>query len=303
MNGFAVEATNLTKSYRDLVAVNKVNFTVSPGEAFGLLGPNGAGKSTIMRMIYCRNPLTSGSLMVNGKDVTRYPREIKARVGVVPQENNLDPDLSVRENLLVYSRYFNIPRDIAAKRADELLKFFELEEKRAVSIEELSGGMKRRLMIARALINEPEMLILDEPTTGLDPQVRHSIWDRLRELRGQGMTILLSTHYMDEAEKLCDRLIIIDQGQILVTGTPRELIARYALNFALEARGCNGNAVAVAVAPEIIAERRGSTHYYFARSAEQLSGLIPAYQECETFLRPSNLEDVFLRLTDSKELR
>jgi lipooligosaccharide transport system ATP-binding protein len=303
MNGFAVEATNLTKSYRDLVAVNKVNFTVNPGEAFGLLGPNGAGKSTIMRMIYCRNPLTSGSLMVNGKDVTRHPREIKAHVGVVPQENNLDPDLSVRENLLVYSRYFNIPRDIASKRADELLKFFELEEKRAVSIEELSGGMKRRLMIARALINEPEMLILDEPTTGLDPQVRHSIWDRLRELRGQGMTILLSTHYMDEAEKLCDRLIIIDQGQILVTGTPRELIARYALNFALEARGCNGNALEVAVAPEVIAERRGSTHYYFAKSAEQLSGLIPAYQECETFLRPSNLEDVFLRLTDSKELR
>jgi len=301
MGEIAVQARDLTKRYHDLIAVDKVNFTVSSGEAFGLLGPNGAGKSTIMRMIYCRNPLSSGSLIVSGKDVMCQPREIKARVGVVPQENNLDPDLNVRENLLVYSRYFGISRDVASKRADELVEFFELKGKRMSSIEELSGGMKRRLMIARALINRPEMLVLDEPTTGLDPQVRHSIWERLRELRGQGMTILLSTHYMDEAEKLCDRLIIIDQGKILVTGTPRELIARYALNFALEARGCDGTALRAA--PEVISERRGSTHYYFARSAEELSGLIPAYQECETFLRPSNLEDVFLRLTDSKQLR
>ncbi len=299
--GFAIEGRDLLKNYDNLIAVNRVNISVFYGEAFGLLGPNGAGKSTIMRMIYCRTPLTSGYLHVVGHDVTREPRTIKASVGVVPQENNLDPDLNVRENLLVYARYFRIPRKVAEGRTEELIEFIGLSDKRDSRIETLSGGMKRRLMIARALINNPQILILDEPTTGLDPHVRLAIWDKLRELREQGLTILLSTHYMDEAEKLCDRLIIIDHGQILVAGSPRELIERHALHFALEARGCNGRPLHSSL-PQIIAERRGSTHFYFAASAENLSPLMRDYEDCETYLRPSNLEDVFLRLTDRDRL-
>ena len=299
--GFAIEARDLLKNYDSLIAVNRVNISVFYGEAFGLLGPNGAGKSTIMRMIYCRTPVTSGSLHVVGHDVTRDPRTIKANVGVVPQENNLDPDLNVRKNLLVYARYFRIPRKVAESRADELIEFIGLSDKRDSRIEALSGGMKRRLMIARALINNPQILILDEPTTGLDPHVRLAIWDKLRELREQGLTILLSTHYMDEAEKLCDRLMIIDHGQILVAGSPRELIERHALHFALEARGCNGRPLRSSL-PQIIAERRGATHFYFAASAENLSPLMREYEDCETYLRPSNLEDVFLRLTDRDRL-
>ena len=300
-SGFAIEAQDLLKNYDDLIAVNRVSFGVRYGEAFGLLGPNGAGKSTIMRMIYCRTPLTSGSLRVVGLEVMCEPRSIKESVGVVPQDNNLDPDLNVRENLLVYARYFRIPRRVAERRADELIEFVELNDKRDARIDTLSGGMKRRLMVARALINNPTILILDEPTTGLDPHVRLAIWDKLRELREQGLTIILSTHYMDEAEKLCDRLVIIDHGQLLVAGSPRELIERHALHFALEARGCNGRPLRSSI-PQIIAERRGSTHFYFASSAEQLAPLMHDYEECETYLRPSNLEDVFLRLTDRERL-
>jgi lipooligosaccharide transport system ATP-binding protein len=300
---FAIEARELVKCYGELVAVNEVSFSVHYGEAFGMLGPNGAGKSTIMRMVYCRTPLTSGKLWVNGLDVTCNPRAVKYLVGVVPQENNLDPDLNVRQNLLVYARYFRIPRAEAEQRAEELLHFFELEDKRHTPIEALSGGMKRRLVIARALLNGPAILILDEPTTGLDPHVRHAIWDKLRQLRQQGLTILLSTHYMDEAEKLCDRLLIIDHGRILVEGTPRQLIEKYALQYALEARGCNGRRLlSPLAAPQIIAAQRGSTHYYFAPSPEHLAPLIHAYEGCETLLRHSNLEDVFLSLTDSGRL-
>lgn len=302
--GFIVEAQNLYKNYGDLVAVNRVSFGVSKGEAFGLLGPNGAGKSTIMRMIYCRTPLSSGVLKVGGLDVTQDDRSIKQKVGVVPQDNNLDPDLSVRDNLLVYARFFRIPRNEAELRASELMEFVDLTDKQDARIDTLSGGMKRRLMIARALINNPSILILDEPTTGLDPHVRLSIWDKLRELREKGITILLSTHYMDEAEKLCDRLVIIDHGNILVTGTPRELIKRYAFHFTLEVRGCNGKSL-VNFFPdtnEIIAEKRGSTHFYFAVNSDQLTPLIRNYEDCDTFLRHSNLEDVFLRLTDRDKI-
>lgn len=300
-SGFAIEARNLLKSYGNLVAVNQVSFDVRYGEAFGMLGPNGAGKSTMMRMVYCRSPLTSGSLKVTGRDVTSDARMIKEKVGVVPQENNLDPDLSVRDNLLIYARYFRLPRTIAEQRADELIEFAELQEKRNARIETLSGGMKRRLMVARALLNDPQILILDEPTTGLDPHVRLAIWEKLRELRNKGLTILLSTHYMDEAEKLCDRLVIVDKGQILVSGTPRDLISRHALHFALEARGCNGRPLQLGL-EQIIAEQRGSTHFYFAATADQLAPLLHEYEDCETFLRPSNLEDVFLRLTDRERL-
>lgn len=300
---FAVEARALTKRYDDLTAVDGVDFTVGYGEAFGLLGPNGAGKSTIMRMIYCRTQPTSGVLRVDGLDVTREGREIKARVGVVQQENNLDPDLNVIENLLVFARYFRIPRAEAEARAAELLRSVDLEGKRTARIETLSGGMKRRLMVARALLNNPRVLILDEPTTGLDPQVRHEIWEQLRALRERGLTILLSTHYMDEAEKLCDRLLIIDHGRILVEGTPRELIARYASHYALEARSCNGQPLMpLGEGAEIIAERRGTTHYYFAPSADHLTPILMSYTDGQTLLRPSNLEDVFLRLTEGETL-
>lgn len=300
-SGFAIEAQDLTKTYGDLVAVNRISFSVRYGEAFGMLGPNGAGKSTMMRMIYCRTPLSHGYLRVVGLDVTSETREIKGKVGVVPQENNLDPDLTVRDNLLIYARYFRIPRHLAEQRADELIEFAELQEKRDARIDTLSGGMKRRLMIARALLNQPQILILDEPTTGLDPHVRLAIWEKLRELRQQGLTIILSTHYMDEAEKLCDRLVIVDRGRILVSGTPRELIRRHAQHFTLEARGCNGRPLQTDL-PQVLAERRGSTHFYFADSAEQLAPLMSEYEDCEALLRPSNLEDVFLLLTDRDRL-
>lgn len=300
-SGFAIEARDLMKTYGNLVAVNRISFNVRYGEAFGMLGPNGAGKSTMMRMIYCRTPLSYGLLRVVGKDVTLDARAIKETVGVVPQENNLDPDLSVRDNLLIYARYFRIPRPIAERRADELIEFAELQEKRDVRIETLSGGMKRRLMIARALINKPKILVLDEPTTGLDPHVRLAIWEKLRELRQQGLTIVLSTHYMDEAEKLCDRLVIVDRGQILVSGTPRELIREHAQHFALEARGCNGRPLKTGL-PHVLAERRGSSHFYFAASTEELAPLIKEYEDGEVVLRPSNLEDVFLLLTDNERL-
>lgn len=300
-SGFAIEARDLMKTYGNLVAVNRISFSVKYGEAFGMLGPNGAGKSTMMRMIYCRSPLSHGVLRVDGKDVTLDARAIKETVGVVPQENNLDPDLSVRDNLLIYARYFRLPRHLAEQRADELIEFAELQEKRDVRIETLSGGMKRRLMIARALLNQPKILVLDEPTTGLDPHVRLAIWEKLRELRRQGLTIILSTHYMDEAEKLCDRLVIVDRGKILVSGTPRELIREHARHFAMEARGCNGQPLQTCL-PQVLAERRGSTHFYFAPSAEELAPLMKAYENHEVLLRPSNLEDVFLLLTDNERL-
>ena len=297
---FAVEARDLTKKYGDLTAVDRLTFAVKSAEAFGLLGPNGAGKSTVMRMIHCRIAPTSGELRVASLDVLKDKRTIKSRVGVVQQSNNLDPDLSVRDNLMVFARYFGIDRETASRRTSELLAFFDLQDKWAAHIETLSGGMKRRLMIARALLNEPSILVLDEPTTGLDPQVRHAIWEKLRDLRSKGMTIVLSTHYMDEAEKLCDRILIIDHGRILVEGTPHDLISRHALHVTLEARGCDGRPL-FEINPDIIAERRGATHYYFARTADDLTPLLHQYSGLETRLRPSNLEDVFLRLTGTEE--
>ena len=297
----AIEASQVVKSYGDLTAVDGISFNVGYGEAFGLLGPNGAGKSTLMRMIYCRSPLTSGTLRVVGHDVRDEARTIRGRVGIVPQENNLDPDITVRENLLVYARYFRIASREAEERADRLIGFVELEEKRDVRIDALSGGMKRRLMIARALINDPTILVLDEPTTGLDPHVRLAIWDKLRVLRQQGLTIILSTHYMDEAEKLCDRLMIMDHGHILVSGQPRQLIEEYALKTVLEVRGVAERELH-AGGPGVIAERHGASHHYYAATVDQLAPLIREFKTCETYLRPSNLEDVFMRLTDRERL-
>ncbi len=300
-DSLAIQAQSLTKNYGDLSAVKAINFSIARGETFGFLGPNGAGKSTTMRMIYCRTPISSGRLLVEGLDVTRHEREIKKLVGVVPQENNLDPDLNVLDNLIVYARYFRLRRLEALNRAEKLLEFFELREKSKVNVEELSGGMKRRLIIARALIHTPRVLVLDEPTTGLDPHVRHIIWDRLRELKRQQITIVVSTHYMEEAESLCDRLIIMDQGDILAGGQPRELIDHFVQNFVLEVHGVDGRPP-VSVAPPLSFEAFGETHYYFGPSHAQLAGILDHYQGYQSFLRPSNLEDVFLRLTGRERM-
>src|SRR5438046_6019768 len=234
---FVVEARALTKIYGAQHAVSSIDFSVRRGETFGLLGPNGAGKSTTMRMIACRTPLTSGELLVEDLDVRTHGRQVRSLIGVVPQDNNLDPDVNVVRNLVVYASYYRIPKKQATERADELLHFIGMSERADAKIDHLSGGMKRRLMIARALLHEPRLLVLDEPTTGLDPQVRQEIWQKLEELRRvSGVTILLSTHYMEEAEKLCGRLVVIDRGQILATGTPKDLVLSKVSRYALEVR-------------------------------------------------------------------
>lgn len=222
-----VEAQGLVKRFGDLAAVDGISFQVRKGECFGFLGPNGAGKSTTMRMIYGLTPITSGSLTVFGISVQTSLRDIKRRIGVAPQELSLDPDLRVLQNLLIFARYFDLPQPIARERAEELLGFFHLTEKTKEPIDRLSGGMKRRLLIARALINQPELLVLDEPTTGLDPQSRHLMWDRIRALKGKGVTSVLTTHYMEEAEVLCDRIVVIDFGRIVEEGIPKELIEKH----------------------------------------------------------------------------
>jgi lipooligosaccharide transport system ATP-binding protein len=295
---FAVEARHLLKKYGDLTAVNGISFEVASGETFGILGENGAGKSTTMRMIACRSPLTSGTLLVNGLNVGSDERAIRSAIGVVPQENNLDPDLNVLQNLLVYARYFRIPIVEAEKRSRELLDFVRVSEKSGAKIDELSGGMKRRLIIARALLHRPKILLLDEPTTGLDPTVRQEIWEKLEELRrNEGLTIVLSTHYMEEAEKLCHRLIMMSHGKIVAAGTPRELIEELAKSYALEVR------VAGDIEPRIVAGsiktvRRGTAHVYFAATPDELTPLMSFYGSRPMTLRPSNLEDVFLQVAD-----
>ena len=289
-----VEAAGLTKVYGARPAVDAIDFTVYRGEAFGLLGPNGAGKSTTMRMIACRTPLSAGALRVEGRDVRRAGRAIRALLGVVPQDNNLDPDITVRENLLVYARYFRMPRARARERTDELLAFIGLTERAAARVEELSGGMKRRLMIARALLHEPRLLVLDEPTTGLDPQVRQEIWQRLEELRRRTqLTLLISTHYMDEAERLCDRLLVIGHGRVLAAGAPRELIAARFAPYALEVRDADA-APTVAHNPRVRALERAGARLYFAHTPEELTPLLKHYAGRRALLRPANLEDVFL---------
>jgi len=226
-----VLAKGLTKDYKSLRAVDDIEFEISSGECFGFLGPNGAGKTTVMRMIYCFLPVTSGDLTVLGMDVSEHPSEIKARTGVMPQENNLDPDLSVFENLIVYARYFDIPKKVSTGRAWELLDFVELREKAKVNIKDLSGGMRQRLLLARSLINNPEILILDEPTTGLDPHSRHAVWEKMVYLKSKGTTLILTTHYMEEAERLCDRVAIMDLGKIVAIDSPLNLMSRHGGNL------------------------------------------------------------------------
>jgi len=295
---YAVSAKNVVKFFGKFRAVDNVTFDIKQGETFAILGENGAGKSTTMRMIACRSPLNSGQLMVEGLNVKDEGRKIRSLIGVVSQENNLDPDLNVRENLIVYSRYFRIPKETARKRCDELLDFIRLREKADAKVEQLSGGMKRRLTIARALLHRPQILLLDEPTTGLDPNVRQEIWEKLEELRRtENLTILLSTHYMDEAEKLAQRLIVMAHGKIVIKGAPGQIIQEKVKTFALEVRQTDSLALQK-VGSDIIAQKRGLSHLYFAETPEQLTPLMNYYGVRQMLLRPSNLEDVFLQLVE-----
>ncbi|MGH3628234.1 MAG: ABC transporter ATP-binding protein [Sciscionella sp.] len=297
-----VVAHDLRKSYGAFEAVKGIDVQVRKGEAFGFLGPNGAGKSSTMRMIGAVSPVTGGTLRILGMDPAKDGSRIRARIGVCPQEDSLDVELNVRENLTVYGRYYGLSRRECAERADELLDFVQLTEKAGVLVDELSGGMKRRLTIARSLVNRPELLLLDEPTTGLDPQARHQVWDRLFRLKQQGVTLILTTHYMDEAEQLCDRLVVMDHGLIVAGGSPLELISEYSTREVMELRfGIDDNE---AMAPKVadLAERvevlpdrillytddgEGTSAAVFER------GLRPT----STLVRRSTLEDVFLRLT------
>lgn len=296
-----VVARGLTKIYDQKRAVDAIDFSVRRGETFGLLGPNGAGKSTTMRMIACRTPLTSGELTVAGLDVRKHARQIRAAIGVVPQENNLDPDLNVLRNLIVYASYYRTPKAQAIERANELLRFIGLSDRADAKVDHLSGGMKRRLMIARALLHQPGLLVLDEPTTGLDPQVRQEIWQRLEELRRvSGVTILISTHYMEEAEKLCERLLVIDRGRILATGSPRDLVRAQVSRYALEVRDV-GDLPLQPTTDGINAVVRNNAHIYFATAPELLASIMNTYEGRRRMIRPSNLEDVFLQLVGEGE--
>src|SRR6204780_6021068 len=298
-----VRARGLTKRFGSFTAVDGIDFDLYRGEAFGFLGPNGAGKSSTMRMLGCVSPPTLGDLTILGGDPVRDGAAIRGRLGVVPQEDTLDNELTVRENLLVYGRYFGLPRKLISERTDQLLDFVQLTERADDQVDPLSGGMKRRLTIARSLINDPEILILDEPTTGLDPQARHVVWDRLFRLKQRGITLILTTHYMDEAEQLCDRLVVMDHGKIAAAGSPRELIEQYSTAEVLELRFDPGEheqaaeklADLRAQRMEVLADRillyipNGDV----ALAAVRRLGLEPL----TSLVRRSTLEDVFLRLT------
>ena len=294
-----INAINLRKEFDELVAVAGINFSIEEGECFGFLGPNGAGKSTTMRMIYCVSPLTSGTLNVLGMDVKEdHQRDIKALIGVVPQENNLDPDFTVHKNLTVYARYFKIEPKSASKRADELIEFMQLKEKRDAKIDDLSGGMKRRLIIARALINDPRILILDEPTTGLDPQARHLIWERVRELKKRKVTVILTTHYMDEAEQLCDRLIILDNGKIVAEGNPRDLIEKHISSQVLEIIPPSDELIHLISENGWNFERYADRIFVYTNDSAAVMALIKGKVPLErSIIRNATLEDVFLKLT------
>jgi len=292
-----ISAGNLTKSYGTFTAVDGVSFSVRKGEIFGFLGPNGAGKTTTMRMIQCVSPRSGGTLTVFGLDPDKHPAEIKRRIGVVPQETNLDPDFTCEGNLLTYARYFDIPAPLARQRTDELLAFVQLLEKRNVAIEKLSGGMKRRLILARALVNNPELLILDEPTIGLDPQARHLVWERLKTLQTQGSTIVLTTHYLDEAARLCDRLVIMDNGRILEEGAPPDLVRRHAGEEIVEVDKTD-TVITCLKGLDVPFEVAGDMVLVSTDRAHDLARiLLERCRPTKMLTRPATLEDVFLKLT------
>jgi lipooligosaccharide transport system ATP-binding protein len=300
-----IQASKLVKKYGDFQAVKGVDFTVRPGECFGLLGPNGAGKTSIVRMIYGFSPVTSGTLKIFGEDIMTRPRAIKARMGVVPQDDDLDPALSVRENMIVYAGYFQIGKNAARKRTEEILTFMDLLDKIDEPVENLSGGLKRRLALGRGLLNQPELLLLDEPTTGLDPHARHLVWQRLRKLKEEGTTMLLTTHYMDEASQLCDRLIIVYQGEIVEEGQPETLVEQHLGREALE--------LGIGHYPDSLfsdsgsmirsRQRMGDDLVLFTDQGQELMERVSEQASRQQImlryrrLRPSNLEDVFLQLT------
>ena len=298
-----VEALQIRKAYGRLVAVDDVSFTIAKGECFGILGPNGAGKTTTIRMTYGFSPLTAGSLKVFGLDVSRHARAIKARIGVCQQDNTLDPDLTIFQNMTVFARYFDIPKALAVSKANELLRFMSLDNRSHSRALELSGGMVRRIVLARALINQPELLILDEPTTGLDPQSRHQVWERLDNLRRQGMSILLTTHYMEEASRLCDRIIIMDQGRILVQGKPSELIREHIGKDVLEVSSPAADLRTYIRLQKMAFEDVGDRLLIYGNQDDHLYRYI-SNRFCPEgcVMRTATLEDVFLKLT-GKHLR
>jgi len=297
-----IVARGLTKKFGDFTAVDGIDFSVYRGESFGLLGPNGAGKSTTMRIIGATSQRTSGDITILGKDPEKFGPQIRAHLGVIPQKDNLDEQLTVTENLYIYGRYFGLSSKFIKGKVDELLEFAQLEEKRDAKVESLSGGMKRRLTIARALVSEPDILMLDEPTTGLDPQARHILWDRLFRLKEKGVTLVITTHFMDEAEQLCERLIVIDRGKIMAEGSPADLIKRYSSKEVLEVRFGSENNEAVADQLRNKCERLEvlpDRILLYAEDAEHvLEEIMRSNMHPKTSLvRRSSLEDVFLRLT------
>jgi lipooligosaccharide transport system ATP-binding protein len=297
-----ISATELTKRFGDFTAVDGIDFEVRRGEAFGFLGPNGAGKTSTMRMIACMSPRTSGDLRILGFDPDRDGSRIRSRIGLVPQDDTLDLELTVLDNLMIYGRYFDLPRTVIRERARQLLDFAQLTDRANDKVDPLSGGLRRRLTIARSLISEPELLLLDEPTTGLDPQARHLLWDRLYRLKQQGVTLIITTHYMDEAEQLCDRLVVMDKGRIAAEGSPRDLIARYSTREVLELRlgvedhaTVEGKVEGLAQRVEVLPDRLllYTDDGEAAAEGVRRRGLEPLVM----FVRRSSLEDVFLSLT------
>jgi lipooligosaccharide transport system ATP-binding protein len=278
--------------------VDGLDLEVAAGSCFGLLGPNGAGKTTTIRVLTAASPRDAGEVEVLGLDPAREPRRVKGSIGVVPQMDNLDPDFSVRRNLVVYARYFGIPAARARERADELLRFVRMEDRAGAATDELSGGLKRRLVIARALLHDPRLLVLDEPTTGLDPQSRRELWERVRDLRRRGVTVLLTTHYMEEAEALCDRVAIVDHGRILVEGVPADLVRRHARRDTVEAHGIPEEALRALAGPGDEVEVHGERAAIHSEAGEEVYRRVAeAHPRAEAVLRRSTLEDVFLRLT------
>ncbi len=299
MSQVLIEVKNLVKKYKDVIAVNDISFSVAKSECLGILGPNGAGKTTTVKIIQCISPLTSGEVRVLDMQASVDERRIRAILGVVPQDNDLDGDLTVMQNLTLFTRFFDIPPKIAKDRIAKQLEFFELKDKQKSRIEELSGGMKRRLLLARALLNEPKILILDEPTNGLDPQARHLMWQRLRQLKEQGGTMILNTHYMEEAQQICDRLLILDKGKILKEGNPAKLVREEVGQEVIEIRNY-GQVTSVLEALNGISfkyEEIGDTLYLYCQESREILVKLAQISKYLVLRRPAALEDLFLKLT------